>query len=74
MQEWVEFHRLVGIARFIIFYDESDDDTLEQLRSLAKAGDVRVYPITSLPGHAPGQQPFPHAEHRFALLTALLRN
>lgn len=65
MREWVEFYRLVGVERFIIWYDESDDNTLNVLKALAAKGDMRVYPVTDLPGHQPGQQPFPHAEHSF---------
>lgn len=65
MREWVEFYRLVGVKRFFIWYDVSDDDTVELLHTLSEAGDMRLYPIVSLPGHMPGQQPFAHAEHSF---------
>ena len=65
MQEWVEFYRLAGVQRFIIYYDVSDDNTVELLQRLGEAGDIRIHPVVSLPGHEPGQQPFAHAEHSF---------
>lgn len=67
LPEWITFHLLAGVSRFYIFYDTSDDNTLQVLRAYAAATNnaVRIYDITSLPGHAPGAQPYPHAEHSF---------
>jgi hypothetical protein len=41
--EWLEFHRLVGVERFYIYDDVSEDDTIEILLRRDR-GDVRIFP------------------------------
>ena len=65
LAEWINFHYLAGVAKFYMWYDDSDDGTYQTLKNFEKMGIVRVYNITMLPGHEPGSQPFPHAEHSF---------
>jgi hypothetical protein len=36
-KEWLEYHRLVGVEKFYIYDNESDDDTKEVLAPLKKA-------------------------------------
>ena len=39
LAEWIEFHRLVGVSKFILYDDCSTDDTLDVLRQRAR-GDI----------------------------------
>lgn len=59
-------HHRNQVSKFYIWYDESDDNTLQVLTNYQKmTSNVRVFNITTLPGHEAGQQPFAHAEHSF---------
>lgn len=49
--EWIEFHRLQGVDRFVIYDDESDDDTLLLDEFYAKRklrGLIEIVPIRSV--------------------------
>jgi hypothetical protein len=74
LSEWINLHYVAGVAKFYMWYDESDDDTYQILKNYERMGIVRLYNITILPGHAPGSQPFPHAEHRCDQILALTRS
>lgn len=43
--EWIEFHRLVGVERFVLYDHGSTDDTREQIERHNR-GDITVYPWT----------------------------
>jgi hypothetical protein len=44
IREWLEFHLLVGISRFYIYDNGSDDDLMSVLDAYVVAGHVRVIP------------------------------
>ena len=58
LREWIEYHKLVGVDRFYIYDNESDDNTKEVLEPYIKDGTV-VYHF--LPNH-PITQLVPHIE------------
>jgi hypothetical protein len=63
MQEWIEFHRLVGVERFFLYDNRSSDDHLEVLAPYMERGEVTIeeWPMEM------GQRPaYEHcvAEHR----------
>jgi hypothetical protein len=49
LAEWIEFHRLVGVERFYLYENNSDDDWERVLRPYVLAGivDVRPWPMAS---------------------------
>ena len=44
IREWIEFHLLVGISRFYIYDNGSDDGLMSVLEPYVAAGNVRVIP------------------------------
>lgn len=42
LREWIEFHRIVGVERFYLYQNMSDDDWESALRPYIKAGIVEV--------------------------------
>ena len=42
LKEWIEFHRMVGVQRFILVDDRSTDDYLDVLRPYIDAGEVQL--------------------------------
>jgi hypothetical protein len=52
LTEWIEFHRLVGVERFFLLDNESDDESLEVLAPYIAEGIVVRY---QQPGSARGQ-------------------
>ena len=53
LAEWIEFHRLVGVERFFLLDNESDDESLEVLAPYIDKGIVVRYERR---GTATGQQ------------------
>ena len=43
LAEWIEFHRLVGVERFFLYDDRSEDDTLAIVQRHSR-GDITVHP------------------------------
>jgi hypothetical protein len=58
LREWIEFHRLVGVERFILYNNDSADEHARVLAPYVKAGIVVVHdwplPFLSRRGRAPG--------------------
>jgi hypothetical protein len=52
LREWIEFHRMVGVERFYLYQNLSDDDWEPALRPYIGAGIVEV---TDWPRSPPGQ-------------------
>ena len=50
LEEWVEFHRLVGVERFFLYDNMSTDDHAEVLEPYVREGSVVVHPWTEHPG------------------------
>lgn len=48
IEEWIAFHRLVGVERFYLYDDGSDDDTVQKLRAMDH-GDIIVIPWNADP-------------------------
>lgn len=44
LKEWIEYHKLLGVERFYIYDNNSDDDTIDVLKQYIKNGDV-VYKL-----------------------------
>lgn len=44
LREWIEFHRLVGVDHFLIYDNDSTDDTREVLAPYVQAGLVELLP------------------------------
>jgi hypothetical protein len=51
--EWVAFHRVVGVDRFFIADNASDDGSTELLAALDRAGIVTHIPFPGVPGRPP---------------------
>ena len=51
--EWVAYHRVLGIDRFYVADNASDDGTTELLKALASLGIVRHVPFPGKPGRPP---------------------
>jgi Glycosyl transferase family 2 len=51
--EWIAHHRALGVERFYIADNISDDGTSELLQALHDLGVIRRIPFTSTPGQAP---------------------
>lgn len=47
LQEWIEFHKLIGVEKFYLYDNESDDDTRKTLEPYIKSG---VVDYTFFPG------------------------
>jgi hypothetical protein len=63
LREWIEFHRLVGIERFYLYDNGSDDGSRAVLEPYRRAGTVV---ITDWPWH-PGQiSAYTHCAHTYA--------
>jgi hypothetical protein len=43
--EWIAFHRIVGVCRFVIYDDRSRDDTIQIMEDMNR-GDIIVYPYS----------------------------
>jgi hypothetical protein len=44
LREWIEFHRIVGVDRFLLYDNESSDDHEEVLAPYVERGIVEVHP------------------------------
>jgi Glycosyl transferase family 2 len=51
--EWIAFHRAVGVSRFFIADNGSDDGSDELLAALDRAGVIRHIPFPGRPGEPP---------------------
>ena len=51
--EWIAFHRAVGVARFFIADNDSDDGSGALLAALDRAGVIRYIPFPGRPGEPP---------------------
>lgn len=51
--EWIAHHRLLGVGRFFLIDDRSDDGTSELLTSLERCGLVTLLPFLAVPGEKP---------------------
>ncbi len=61
LKEWIEFHRLVGVERFYLYDNESDDETAEVLRPYIEKGIVQLIPWPRFVGYsAPQFMAFAH--------------
>jgi hypothetical protein len=52
LREWIEFHRMVGVERFYLYQNMSDDDWESALRPYI---DARIVEVTDWPRSPPGQ-------------------
>src|SRR4051794_21967531 len=50
LREWVAFHRLVGVERFFLYDNASEDAHLEALAPFIEDGSVTVHPWPVFPG------------------------
>jgi hypothetical protein len=50
LREWVAFHRVVGVDRFFLYDNASEDEHLEALRPFIEDGSVTVHPWPVFPG------------------------
>jgi glycosyl transferase family 92 len=50
LQEWIEFHRLVGVERFFLYNNRSDDNHLEILGPYVEDGTVVIHDWPLRPG------------------------
>jgi Glycosyltransferase family 92 len=50
LREWVAFHRVVGVDRFFMYDNASEDDHLEALAPFIEDGSVTVHPWPVFPG------------------------
>ncbi len=50
LREWVAFHRLVGVERFFLYDNASDDEHLEALAPFIEDGSVTVHDWPVFPG------------------------
>ncbi len=53
LREWVAFHRVVGVERFFLYDNASDDDHLEALAPFIEDGSVTVHHWPVFPGQGP---------------------
>lgn len=44
IREWIEYHRIVGVEKFFLYDNESDDDLRSVLESYMRAGIVELVP------------------------------
>ena len=50
LREWVAFHRVVGVDRFFLYDNASEDDHLDALAPFIEDGSVTVHPWPVFPG------------------------
>jgi hypothetical protein len=50
LREWVAFHRLLGVERFFLYDNASEDEHLEALAPFIEDGSVTVHPWPVFPG------------------------
>jgi hypothetical protein len=50
LREWVAFHRVVGVERFFLYDNASEDEHLEALAPYIEDGSVTVHPWPVFPG------------------------
>src|ERR1043165_6925717 len=50
LREWVAFHRVVGVERFFLYDNASEDEHLEALAPFIDDGSVTVHPWPVFPG------------------------
>jgi hypothetical protein len=43
LKEWIEFHKIVGVQRFVLVDDRSSDDFMETLQPYIDAGEVELF-------------------------------
>src|SRR5207248_1398805 len=43
LKEWIEFHRMMGVQRFVLVNDRSTDHYLDVLRPYIETGEVAVF-------------------------------
>jgi len=55
LKEWIEFHRLVGVERFYLYDNESDDETSEVLGPYIDKGIVQLTPWPRFIGYSDPQ-------------------
>ncbi len=53
LREWVAFHRVVGVERFFLYDNASEDEHLEALAPFIADGSVTVHPWPVFPGQGP---------------------
>src|SRR5438309_9657636 len=58
LREWVAFHRVVGVDRFLLYDNASVDDHLEPLALLIEDGSVTMHPWPVFTGQ---RSPYDHA-------------
>jgi hypothetical protein len=56
LQEWVEFHRLVGVERFFLYDNRSQDEHLEVLEPYVEDGTVVLHDWPVVPGQLPAHE------------------
>lgn len=44
IEEWIDYHRLIGVERFFLYDNDSTDDTVDRLRRHVQAGVVEIMP------------------------------
>ena len=49
LREWIEFHRLVGVEKFVLYNNESSDDYERVLHPYVESGVVTLYDIPGWP-------------------------
>jgi SAM-dependent methyltransferase len=63
LREWIEFHRLVGVERFYLYDNRSDDGSLDVLEPYRRAGTVV---ITDWPRHPGQMSAYSHCARTYA--------
>ena len=61
LREWIEFHRLVGVERFFLYNNGSEDDHLEVLAPYVEDGIVVLHDWPVFPAPAAGLRPLHRA-------------
>jgi glycosyltransferase involved in cell wall biosynthesis len=56
VQEWLSYHQAVGVERFIIYDNQSQDDTLAQIRAWPRQDLVTLIDWPKVPGQLPAYQ------------------
>jgi hypothetical protein len=52
VQEWLTFHRVIGVEQFVIVLHKCDDKTEERIRALPFADTIRLHKVVSDTQHA----------------------
>jgi SAM-dependent methyltransferase len=63
LREWIEFHRLIGVERFYLYDNGSDDGSRDVLEPYRRAGTVV---ITDWPQHPGQMSAYTHCAHTYA--------